>query len=212
MIGTRPEIAEETMRECAELGIKHVWMHRGPGAGSVSKKATEYGREHGIAVIDGGCPCMFGPTADFGHKAMRFVFTLTRQRAQAGLNRPSRRRRTHFEAIMIERPLEEAHPQPHRTLTSTGLADKRVQLVHGSPRQVNEYLFEDKPARTFERIAALADCDVLVFGHTHKPWIREHGGILFVNCGSAAHNLWRWKGTFSALTSCVRATGTQARS
>ena len=71
MIGTRPEIAEETMRECAELGIKHVWMHRGPGAGSVSKAAAAYGREHGITVIDGGCPCMFGPTADLGHKAMR---------------------------------------------------------------------------------------------------------------------------------------------
>ena len=77
VIGTRPEIAEETMRECAELGIKHVWMHRGPGAGSVSKAATDYGRECGIAVIDGGCPCMFDPTADLGHKAMRFVFTLT---------------------------------------------------------------------------------------------------------------------------------------
>jgi putative phosphoesterase len=64
------------------------------------------------------------------------------------------------------------------------LAAKRVRLVHGSPRTVNEYLFEDKPARTFERIAALADCDVLVFGHTHKPWIHEYGGVLFVNCGS----------------------------
>jgi predicted CoA-binding protein len=76
VIGTRPEIAEETMRECAELGIKHVWMHRGPGAGSVSEHAAAYGREHGVAVIDGGCPCMFGPTADLGHKAMRLVFTL----------------------------------------------------------------------------------------------------------------------------------------
>jgi uncharacterized protein len=76
VIGTRPEIADETMRECAELGIRHVWMHRGPGAGSVSASATEYGREHEINVIDGGCPCMFGPTADFGHKAMRLVFTL----------------------------------------------------------------------------------------------------------------------------------------
>jgi uncharacterized protein len=77
VIGTRPEIADETMHECAELGIKHVWMHRGPGAGSVSATATAYGREHGITVIDGGCPCMFGPTADPGHKAMRLVFTLT---------------------------------------------------------------------------------------------------------------------------------------
>jgi putative phosphoesterase len=64
------------------------------------------------------------------------------------------------------------------------LGGKRVRLVHGSPRKVNEYLFEDKPARTFERIAALADCDVLVFGHTHKPWMHEYGGTLFVNCGS----------------------------
>jgi putative phosphoesterase len=64
------------------------------------------------------------------------------------------------------------------------LSGKRVRLVHGSPRKVNEYLFEDKPAKTFERIAAGADCDVLVFGHTHKPWIHEYGGVLFVNCGS----------------------------
>ena len=61
---------------------------------------------------------------------------------------------------------------------------KRVRLVHGSPRKVNEYLFEDKPARTFERIAADADCDILIFGHTHKPWVHEYGGVLFVNCGS----------------------------
>ena len=64
------------------------------------------------------------------------------------------------------------------------LGGKRVLLVHGSPRKVNEYLFEDKPAKTFERIAAGADCDVMVFGHTHKPWIHEYGGVLFVNCGS----------------------------
>src|SRR5215207_9737410 len=59
VIATRPEVAEETMRECAELRIKHVWMHRSFGAGSVSRSAAEYGRERGVAVIDGGCPCMF---------------------------------------------------------------------------------------------------------------------------------------------------------
>ena len=77
VIATKPEVAEETMRECAELGVKHVWMHRGPGAGSVSKPAADYGRQQGITVIDGGCPCMFEPTADFGHKAMRVIFTLS---------------------------------------------------------------------------------------------------------------------------------------
>jgi len=74
VIATRPEAAIDTMRECAELGIKHVWMHRGPGAGSVSAAATDYGRQHGITVIDGGCPLMFAPTADFGHKLIRFIY------------------------------------------------------------------------------------------------------------------------------------------
>jgi putative phosphoesterase len=59
-----------------------------------------------------------------------------------------------------------------------------VHLVHGSPRKVNEYLFEDKPARLYERLAAVEQADVLVFGHTHKPWIRDFGGVRFVNCGS----------------------------
>ena len=77
VIGTRPQTADTTVRECVDLGIKQVWMHRGPGGGSVSKSAAAYGREHGLTVIDGGCPCMFEPTADGAHKAMRFVFTLT---------------------------------------------------------------------------------------------------------------------------------------
>jgi putative phosphoesterase len=64
------------------------------------------------------------------------------------------------------------------------VGSQRVRLVHGSPRKVNEYLFEEKPARLYERLAAQAEADVLVFGHTHKPWMHEYGGVLFVNCGS----------------------------
>jgi uncharacterized protein len=77
VIGTKPETADATVRECAALGIKRVWMHRSVGAGSVSPSAVAFGREHGITVIDGGCPCMFDPAADPGHKAMRFALTLT---------------------------------------------------------------------------------------------------------------------------------------
>jgi uncharacterized protein len=74
VIATAPDKADGTMRECAELGIKHVWMHRSYGQGGVSDMATVYGREHGITVIDGGCPLMFEPTADFGHKVMRAIY------------------------------------------------------------------------------------------------------------------------------------------
>ena len=74
VIGTRPETAEDTMRECVELGITRVWMHRSYGQGSVSAAATAYGRQHGITVIDGGCPLMFDPTSDLGHKVMRLIY------------------------------------------------------------------------------------------------------------------------------------------
>jgi putative phosphoesterase len=60
----------------------------------------------------------------------------------------------------------------------------RFRLVHGSPRRMNEYLFEDRDPRSLERIAQIADCDVLVFGHTHKPWVKEIEGVLMVNDGS----------------------------
>lgn len=72
VIATNPERAGATMAECGELGIRHVWMHRGPGAGSVDPDAAAYGRSIGIEVIDGGCPCMFAETADVGHKVMKF--------------------------------------------------------------------------------------------------------------------------------------------
>jgi putative phosphoesterase len=64
------------------------------------------------------------------------------------------------------------------------LGEQCIHLVHGSPRKVNEYLFEDKPARLYERLAAAESDGVLVFGHTHKPWIHVYGEVLFVNCGS----------------------------
>jgi predicted CoA-binding protein len=70
VIGTSPQHAEETMREAVDLHIPRVWMHRGPGGGSVSEAAARYGREHGVQVIDGGCPLMFNPTADTGRKIM----------------------------------------------------------------------------------------------------------------------------------------------
>ena len=76
VIGTRPEHALATIRECETLGIKDVWMHRLFGGGSVSKEAADYGRQHGMTVIDGGCPLMFEPTSDGGHRMLRWAFTV----------------------------------------------------------------------------------------------------------------------------------------
>jgi predicted CoA-binding protein len=77
VIGTKPERAQATMRECESLGIRNVWMHRAFGLGSVSPSSARYGREHGITVIEGGCPLMFEPCSDGAHKVMRTLFTFT---------------------------------------------------------------------------------------------------------------------------------------
>jgi putative phosphoesterase len=61
---------------------------------------------------------------------------------------------------------------------------KRFRLVHGSPRRMNEYLFEDRPPSSFQRLAATSEADVLIFGHTHKPYTKRVDGVLFVNAGS----------------------------
>jgi len=77
VIGTSPQHAEATVRECVDLGVDAVWMHRSVDGGSVSPTAVQLGREHGLTVIDGGCPCMYPPAADPGHRAMKAVLSLT---------------------------------------------------------------------------------------------------------------------------------------
>lgn len=76
VIATSLSHADGTMQECHELGINSVWMHRSFGKGSVSDSATRFGRKHGITVIDGGCPLMFEPCSDGGHRFMKGLFTM----------------------------------------------------------------------------------------------------------------------------------------
>jgi putative phosphoesterase len=51
-----------------------------------------------------------------------------------------------------------------------------VLLVHGSPRKINEYLFEDRDEKSLLRMMQDADADLMCFGHTHKPYHRILNG------------------------------------
>jgi len=65
------------------------------------------------------------------------------------------------------------------------MGELKVVLVHGSPRKVNEYLYEDRPEASLERLLDLAEADVLVCGHTHLPYHRVLGsGRHVINAGS----------------------------
>ena len=77
VIVTRPEITEAIVRECLEVGIHRVWMHRSFGQGSVSDAAVRFCEENEIAVIPGGCPMMFCEPVDFGHKCIRWILKVS---------------------------------------------------------------------------------------------------------------------------------------
>ncbi len=76
VIATPPDAAEGLVRESADLGVRHVWMHRSFGQGSVSASAAALGREKGLSVIDGACPMMY-VNPDVGHRCIRWFLGIT---------------------------------------------------------------------------------------------------------------------------------------
>lgn len=77
VIATHPKVTDQIVRECAELGISRMWIHRSFGNGSVSEAAVDFCRENNLTVIPGGCPMMYCEPVDIGHKCMRWVLNLT---------------------------------------------------------------------------------------------------------------------------------------
>ncbi len=63
-------------------------------------------------------------------------------------------------------------------------AGKRVKLFHATPHKNNLYWFENRPEKFYNDMANKAGADILVYGHTHKPYKKEYKGKIFVNAGS----------------------------
>ena len=64
------------VRDCAEAGIRRVWLYRAAGKGAVSPEAVDFCRGNGILVVEGYCPYMFLPGAAFPHRAHGFLMKL----------------------------------------------------------------------------------------------------------------------------------------
>lgn len=79
VVATSPQHASATVQEAIDLGVTQVWMHRSVDKGSVDDAATRLGRAHGLTVIDGGCPLMYGRASDRGHRVMCRVLSLMRR-------------------------------------------------------------------------------------------------------------------------------------
>ncbi len=61
---------------------------------------------------------------------------------------------------------------------------KKVLLFHATPGKNNLYWYEERPLKFFNEMAEKVDADVMIYGHTHKPYRKDIAGRVFVNAGS----------------------------
>jgi putative phosphoesterase len=67
---------------------------------------------------------------------------------------------------------------------SQNISGKKVLLFHATPKKNNLYWYEERPEKFFQEMAGKVDADVMVYGHTHKPYWKDIGGKVFINAGS----------------------------
>ena len=134
--------------------------------------------DEGVGVGSEDCGCAYQTEEDERRGAESIAFT---NEVISAENRRYLRGLSRHQRLVLRAPRdEEAEPL-------------EVLLVHGSPRRINEYLFEERPDRSYLRMMEAEEADVLCFGHTHKPFHKalrysvERGGHRYrhaINIGS----------------------------
>ena len=61
---------------------------------------------------------------------------------------------------------------------------RKVRLFHATPTKNNLYWYEDRPEKFFHEMAEKVAADIMIFGHTHKPFRKDMHGKVFINAGS----------------------------
>lgn len=89
LLMTPPAVTTEVVKDCVQVGIRHVWMHQGVGRGAASPEAIAYCREYGISVVTGACPLMYLPGMGFVHRAHRWCREVFGRPQDAGGATPS---------------------------------------------------------------------------------------------------------------------------
>lgn len=115
--------------------------------------AGNYDEGVGLGSDDCGCAYRTDEDEQRGAESIAFTNEIATPETRAYLRTLPRRLRLAFE------PARQPHARPFNLL-----------LVHGSPRRINEYLFEERPDKSFLRMMEAEEADVMLFGHTHMPY------------------------------------------
>jgi len=136
--------------------------------------------EVALTIRDRGIPCVMGnydQGIGFERGECGCIYKTDEQRAEGAASLSWTEQAVSGEVKAFLRSLED------RFLLATPAGE--LLAVHGSPRRINEYLFEDRPASAMERMARDFPYKAIIFGHTHLPYARTVGETFFVNVGSA---------------------------
>ena len=113
--------------------------------------------DEGVGLASDDCGCAYKTDVDRARGAESIAFT----------NRTvSEETRAYLRGLPRHFRVEHQVPRQPQALPVS------VLMVHGSPRRVNEYLFEDRPDASILRLMEEAGADIMLFGHTHKPYHR----------------------------------------
>jgi putative phosphoesterase len=142
------------------------------GYGAYPNEVIDFMRERSVPVLMGNyddgvgfdrddCGCVYKDPAD--HALGQQSLFWTRERVTP-------ERKAYLRALPFDR--------------RETIEGREVLFVHGSPRKINEYVYEDRPDSVFKNIARVANTHVLFLGHTHLPYQKRVERTLFVNTGS----------------------------
>jgi putative phosphoesterase len=73
------------------------------------------------------------------------------------------------------------------SLIRLNIEDKKAAIFHAAPHKKNLYWFEERPDRFFMEMAEKLDADIMIYGHTHKPYRKDISGKIFINAGSVGN-------------------------
>ena len=77
LIMTSKGATDQVVRDCAEAGVKHVWMYGGMAPGAATDTAVAFADEKGMSTVKGLCPYMFLPGTPAFHAPHRIFKKLT---------------------------------------------------------------------------------------------------------------------------------------
>ncbi len=111
--------------------------------------------DEGVGLASDDCGCAYKTEEDRarGDESIAYTNSVVSEETRAYLRTLPRHLRLEF-----------AVPR------ASGAPQIEMLMVHGSPRKINEYLFEDRPDASYHRMMEAAVADVMLFGHTHKPY------------------------------------------